>query len=62
MAEVLVPATAAILFVPKMVGNGVLGSEMSNPGMEMSPPPPTIESKNPAKNEKMIRATMAVIP
>ena len=43
-----VPESAAILFVPKMVGSGALGKVTSKAGSWIKPPPPTTESIKPA--------------
>jgi len=43
-----VPQTEAPLLVPKRVAGMVLGYAVNRVGTKMSPPPPTIESTNPA--------------
>ena len=48
--ETVLPKSAAVLFVPKATGMERPGRQINTAGNWISPPPPTIESKKPAKN------------
>ena len=48
--ETVLPKSAAVLFVPKATGMERPGRQINTAGNWISPPPPTIESKNPAQN------------
>ena len=54
-AAVVVPKTEANLFVPSTVTVSVFGRPISKAGSCINPPPPAIESTNPAKNDAQSR-------
>ncbi len=56
-AAVVVPNTAESLFVPKTSAVPDLGKPISKAGNWINPPPPAIESTNPAKNDAARRNT-----
>ena len=62
IVAIAVPQTEAPLFVPNKVAGGAVGNAAKSAGINMRPPPPTMESTKPASMEASVtkRSSMEV--